>query len=123
MKHKLSKGDGLKLHFVSFASPIRRNFKQEPVYFTIIIRPVTIFIVHDREDKVDSNIGMSYRPASLCRLPGRYNNPMPESTLSSQSGTMNLTADLVPSRESRMNKNKNSIRRREHMSFGKGNLM
>ncbi len=64
--------DGLKLHFVSFASPIRRNFKQEPVYFTISIRPVAKFIVPDREDKVDSGIGLSHRPASICRLPGLY---------------------------------------------------
>ncbi len=35
------------------------------------------------EDKVDSGIGLSYRPdsASLCILAGRYDNPMPESTL------------------------------------------
>ncbi len=45
-------------------------------------------------DAVDSGIGMSYRPASLCSLAGRYDNPMPESTLSPQSGTMNLTTGL-----------------------------
>ncbi len=43
-------------------------------------------------DKVDSGIGLSYRPASLCsQLAGRYDNPLPESTIFSQSGTMNLT--------------------------------
>ncbi len=41
---------------------------------------------------VDSGIGLTYRPASLA---GRYYNPMPESTLSPQSGTMNLAADCV----------------------------
>jgi hypothetical protein len=33
-------------------------------------------------DKVDSGIGLSYRPARLHRLASRYNNPMPESTIS-----------------------------------------
>ncbi len=32
-------------------------------------------------DIVDSDIGLSYRPASLCILACRYDNPMPESTL------------------------------------------
>jgi hypothetical protein len=32
------------------------------------------------EDIVDSGIGLSYRPVSLCSLAGRYDNPMPEST-------------------------------------------
>jgi hypothetical protein len=32
-------------------------------------------------DKVDSGIGLSYRPASLCSLAGLYDNPMPESTM------------------------------------------
>ncbi len=31
---------------------------------------------------VDSTLGLSYRPASLCSLTGRYDNPMSESTLS-----------------------------------------
>ncbi len=39
---------------------------------------------------VDSGIGLSYLPASLCSLAGRYNNPMTELTLSPQSGTTNL---------------------------------
>ncbi len=29
-------------------------------------------------DKVNSSIGLSYRPASPCSLAGRYDNPMPE---------------------------------------------
>jgi hypothetical protein len=33
---------------------------------------------------------LSYRPASVCSLAGRYDNPMPESTISPQSGTKNL---------------------------------
>jgi hypothetical protein len=75
----LSIGDGLQLHFVSFASPLdgilNKNLFISP---SVPIRPVAKFIVPDREDKVDSGIGMSHRPASICRLPGLYNNPMPE---------------------------------------------
>jgi hypothetical protein len=42
-------------------------------------------------DIVESDIGLSYQPASLCSMGGRYDNPpMPESTLSPPSGTMNL---------------------------------
>ncbi len=41
---------------------------------------------------VDSGI---YRYDSLCSLADRYDNPMPESTLSLQSGTMNLATDDV----------------------------
>jgi hypothetical protein len=33
-------------------------------------------------DKVDSGIGLSYYPARLHRLADRYDNPMPESTIS-----------------------------------------
>ncbi len=47
------------------------------------------------EGVVDSGIAFLYRPASLCRLLDRYNNPMPESTLSPKSGTMNLTTEGV----------------------------
>ncbi len=43
--------------------------------------PVAKCIVPE-EDIVDSGLGLSYRPASLCSLTGRYDNPMPESTLS-----------------------------------------
>ncbi len=44
---------------------------------------VAKFIVPDWGDKVDSGIGLSYRPARrLHRLAGRYDHPMPESTLS-----------------------------------------
>ncbi len=38
----------------------------------------------------DSRIGLSCRPASLCSLADRCDNPMPESTLYLQSGTMKL---------------------------------
>jgi hypothetical protein len=37
--------------------------------------PVAKFVVPDLGDKVDSEIGLSYRPASLCSLAGRYDNP------------------------------------------------
>ncbi len=50
-------------------------------------------------DIVDSDIWLSYRPASLCSLAvfaDLYDNPMPESTLSPQSWTMNLaTAEMM----------------------------
>ncbi len=46
------------------------------------------------EGIVDSGIGLSYRPASLCSLADRYDNPLPELTLSPHSGTMNLDTDL-----------------------------
>ncbi len=39
-----------------------------------------------RGDKVDSGKGLSYRPANLCSHAGRYDNPMPESTLSPRQG-------------------------------------
>jgi hypothetical protein len=45
-------------------------------------------------DIVDSGIGFPYRPASLCSLAGRYDNPMPESIVCPQSGTMNLATGL-----------------------------
>jgi hypothetical protein len=35
------------------------------------------FLVPDRRDKVDYGIGLSYWPARLNRLAGRYDNPMP----------------------------------------------
>ncbi len=38
---------------------------------------VAKFIVSDWGNKVDSGIGLSYRPATLHRLAGRYDNPMP----------------------------------------------
>jgi hypothetical protein len=41
-------------------------------------------------DIVDSGIGLFYRPANLCILAGRNDNPIPEVTLFPQSGTMNL---------------------------------
>jgi hypothetical protein len=45
-------------------------------------------------DIVDSGIGMLYRPASLCSLAGRYDNPLSESTISPQSGTKNLATGI-----------------------------
>jgi len=51
-----------------------------------LTNPVAKFIVPDWGDKVDSGIGVSYRPAKLHRLEGRYDNPMPESTISPSQG-------------------------------------
>jgi hypothetical protein len=44
--------------------------------------PAAKFIVPDRGDIVDSGIELSYRPARLHGLAGRYENLMPESTFS-----------------------------------------
>ncbi len=50
--------------------------------------PVAKFIVSDWGDKVDSGVGLSYRrgQATVHRLAGRYDNPMPESTISPSKG-------------------------------------
>ncbi len=42
-------------------------------------------------DKVNSGIGLSYRPARIHGMAGRYDNPMPELTLSPSDGSMNST--------------------------------
>ncbi len=47
---------------------------------------VAEFIVPDWGDKVNSGIRLSYLPAMLHRLAGRYDNPMPESTISPSQG-------------------------------------
>jgi hypothetical protein len=49
---------------------------------TLQTNAVAKFLVPEWGDIVDSGIGMSYRPASLCSLAGRYDNRMPDSTLS-----------------------------------------
>ncbi len=51
------------------------------VYYPLWKFSEAIFRVHDYGDKVDSGIGLSYRPARLHRLAGRYSNPMPETQL------------------------------------------
>jgi hypothetical protein len=43
---------------------------------------VSKFIVPDWGDKVNSGIGLSYWPARRNRPAGRYDNPIPESTIS-----------------------------------------
>jgi hypothetical protein len=64
-------------------------------YFLHDTTPVAKFIVPDWGDKVDSGKWLSYRPAWLHRLAGQYDNPMTESTLSLQSGTITLATGLV----------------------------
>ncbi len=59
-------------------------------FYKNIPAPVAKFVVPEWEYIVDSGIGLSYRPASLCSLADRLDNPMPESTLSAKSGTKNL---------------------------------
>ncbi len=58
---------------------------------------VAKFIVPKWGDKVDAGIGLStaYRPASLCSLVGLYDNAVSESTLSPQSGPMNLATEQM----------------------------
>ncbi len=51
-------------------------------YELAFVSKIAKFIVPDWGDKVDSGIGLSYRPAGLHRLTGRYDYPMPESTIS-----------------------------------------
>ncbi len=46
----------------------------------------TKFLVPDWGNIVDSGIGLFYRPARLHSLAGRYNNPMPKSSLSPSQG-------------------------------------
>ncbi len=48
-------------------------------------------------DKVDSGIGLSYRPASLCSLAGRYDNLMPEESWSSRCSVSKRLSKLVSS--------------------------
>ncbi len=50
-------------------------------YFRNSFLTVAKFIVPDVGDKVNSGVGLSYRPARLRRLAGRYDNPMPESAI------------------------------------------
>jgi hypothetical protein len=52
--------------------------------------PEAKFIFPDRGDKVNSGIGLSYRPARLHRLASRYDNLMPESTIFPKSENLNL---------------------------------
>ncbi len=41
----------------------------------------------------DAGIWLSYQPISICYRTGQYDNPMPQSTLSPQPGTMNWASD------------------------------
>ncbi len=51
--------------------------------------PVAEFINSDGGDKINSGIGLSYRPDRLHGLAGRYENSTPEFTLSPSHGCMN----------------------------------
>jgi hypothetical protein len=65
-----------------------------PMFLWTVILPsigknvttVAEFIDPDWEDKVKSGLGLSYRPARLHGLSGRYDNPMLELTLSPSHG-------------------------------------
>jgi|LakMenEpi03Aug12_release.lakeMendotaPanAssembly.Ray.scaffolds.fasta_scaffold165774_1 hypothetical protein len=43
----------------------------------IYVQSVAKFLVPDWGSKVDNDIGLSYRPDSLCSLAGQYDNPLP----------------------------------------------
>jgi hypothetical protein len=64
--YQLTEAEGAVLYVYEPATPI----------------PLDKFIVPDWEDKVDTDIGLSYRHDKLHRLAGRYGNPLPESTMS-----------------------------------------
>ncbi len=61
-----------------------KNIEPCNIYFHGVIardkKQVAKFIVNDWGDKVNSGVGLSYRPARLHRLVGRFDNRMPEST-------------------------------------------
>ncbi len=57
-------------------------------------RPEAKFLIPDWGDIVDSALGLSYRPAILCSLTGRYDNPMPEGRLYPPPGTKNLSTGV-----------------------------
>ncbi len=66
-----------------FIGQVRYNRHQ--IFLTI--STVAKFVVPDWRDIVDSGMGLlSYRPARLHRLAGRYDNLMPESTISPSLG-------------------------------------
>ncbi len=50
-------------------------------------------------DKVDFGIGLSYWPLSLGSLAGRYDNPMPELTLSPSQGLRNWASETLHGNE------------------------
>jgi hypothetical protein len=49
---------------------------------SIFKHAIAKFLVPDWGDIVDSGIELSYRPARLHRMAGRYDNPTPQSTIS-----------------------------------------
>jgi hypothetical protein len=58
------------------------------------VKAVAKFLVPDWGYKVDCGIGLSYWPASICSLAGRYDYPMPQWTLSPQSWTKNWASGV-----------------------------
>ncbi len=70
-----------------------RVIRMLPSFLPSFLNPVAKFLVSDGRDIVDSGIGLSYRPATQHRLESRYDNSMPESTKSPQSGIKNLASD------------------------------
>jgi hypothetical protein len=60
--------------------------------------PEAQFLVPDWGDKIGSGVGLSYRPVRLHRLAWRYDNPMPESTLSPAQSTVDRVLGFFSSR-------------------------
>ncbi len=68
---------------------------QLQVYQLAEPKPVAKFLVPDWGEIVDSGIRLSFRPARLHRQAGWCDHPMPESTISPQLWTKNLTSVLL----------------------------
>jgi hypothetical protein len=68
------------------------KYSDDLYLFSLILSgfsPVAEFIDPDLGDKVNSGIGLSYRLTRLNGMSGRYDNLMPELTLSPGKGSMN----------------------------------
>ncbi len=65
-----------------------------------VCNAIAKFLVPDWDDIVNSGIGLSYLPAGLHRLAGRYYSPMPQSIISPSQGLkIILSSDLQFKRE------------------------
>jgi hypothetical protein len=74
---------------LKWESFVDESFVDESFIFKESSSTLAEFIDPDWGVKVNSGIGLSYRHARLHGLTGRYDNPMPELTISSSHGSMN----------------------------------
>jgi hypothetical protein len=70
--------------------------------------------------EADSGIGLSYLPASLSYLGGRYDNPIPESAISPSQG-LRIWPRFPPQRQ-RMHTNVSPIISKKEQAIGKGRV-